>query len=255
MYFRINYRSGASTTQLIEYLCLPFVAVSFLQLFSTALPWGWVGVTNNGRSGLKQAWRPGSIGAGGSDAATSSHPAPETVQMVTTTSDGSRSARSGASSARSGARTGTVGRDERTHLQRIPSMQLARVKKSTENGNNVASKPQRIDDAGGGGGSGGGGGGAPGGEKNAEDGFSWMVAVAAPMAPLHGFCLAVVGLETGMVGAAVTLVDRSVAPGKEEAAVGFLGFEQVRWPKEKRQFACDSWSFCSCLVYVPGIFN
>lgn len=65
------------------------------------------------------------------------------------------------------------------------------------------------------------------GERGAAD-VCWAVAVAAPMPPLHGFCLAVVGLETGMVGAAVTLVKRSVATPEEEAAVGFLGFEKVQ---------------------------
>lgn len=64
------------------------------------------------------------------------------------------------------------------------------------------------------------------GEQGAGE-LSWAVAVAAPMTPLHGFCLAVVGLETGMAGAAVTLVKRSVATTEEEAAAGFLGFEKV----------------------------
>ena len=55
-----------------------------------------------------------------------------------------------------------------------------------------------------------------------------MVAVAAPMPVLHGFCLAVIGLTTGIVGEKVTLVDRSAGTADEEAAVGFLGFDQVR---------------------------
>lgn len=98
--------------------------------------------------------------------------------------------RDGSHSARSGR-----GGDDR---HRIPSMQLARL--------NDGARAE--------------------GEQGAGE-LSWNVAVAAPMPPLHGFCLAVVGLETGMVGAAVTLVNRSVATTAEEAAVGFLGFEKV----------------------------
>ncbi|CAN0575720.1 unnamed protein product, partial [Ectocarpus sp. 12 AP-2014] len=67
-----------------------------------------------------------------------------------------------------------------------------------------------------------------------EGGFSWEVAVAAPMPPLHGFCLAVVGLETEMVGAAVKLVDRSVEVAEKEAAVGFEGFDKVLTQESKR---------------------
>lgn len=134
------------------------------------------------------------------------------------------SARSGSSSARGGAGGGHERR-------RIPSMQLARVK----NGSNGGS--QQV----------GGGGSNMDGDSNnpseggqsgsadstsvdptdATDEISWVVAVAAPVPPLHGFCLAVVGLETGMVGAAVTLVDRSVEAAGEQAAAGFLGFEKV----------------------------
>lgn len=252
-------------------MCLPFGgAVPFrrLSLLHRTAYWGGGGVTNNDWPiRIKQAWRPGSIGAGGSDAATSSHPAPETVQMVTK-HDGSHSARSGASSARSvagagaGVGAGAVGGDEKPHHhQRIPSMQLARVakKKNTENGrNSTSNKPQGMDDDPEGGG---GGCGTTGGGKTAEDGFSWMVAVAAPMPPLHGFCLAVVGLETGMVGAAVTLVDRSVAPGKEEAAVGFLGFEKVRYGgRRQRKTAAHMagpflHTWCICVyTYIPGIY-
>lgn len=99
--------------------------------------------------------------------------------------------RDGSQSARSGR-----GGDDR---RRIPSMQLA-----------------RLND----------GAGAEGKQGASES--SWTVAIAEPMPPLHGFCLAVVGLETGMVGAAVTLVKRSVAATEEEAAVGFLGFEKVK---------------------------
>lgn len=82
---------------------------------------------------------------------------------------------------------------------RIPSMQLARLN----------------------------GGAGTEGQQGAGE-FSWAVAIAEPMPPLHGFCLAVVGLETGMVGAAATLVKRSMETKEEEAAVGFLGFEKVK---------------------------
>lgn len=128
-------------------------------------------------------------------------PAPETMQMVLgRDGDGSSgSARSGGGGG-SSARSGGGGR--------IPSMQLARVKDSESGGSPGPS-------AGGGKG------------KEGTGGHSWMMAIAAPMPPLHGFCLAVVGLETAMVGAAVTLVDRSAATAKEEAAAGFLGFEKV----------------------------
>lgn len=97
-------------------------------------------------------------------------------------------------------------------------MQLARVK---DNGSSPT--------AGSGGGSKGdtSGGGKTGAGKE-EGGFSWEVAVAAPMPPLHGFCLAVVGLDTEMVGASVRLVDRSAEVAEKEAAVGFEGFDKVR---------------------------
>lgn len=99
--------------------------------------------------------------------------------------------RDGSHSARSGR-----GEDDR---RRIPSLQLARL--------NDGAGTER--------------------EQSAGE-FSWTVAIASPMPPLHGFCLAVVGLETGMVGAAVTLVKRSVAVTEDEAATGFLGFEKVK---------------------------
>lgn len=85
-------------------------------------------------------------------------------------------------------------------------MQLARVR-GTENSSSPGSS-------------------AGGGNQGAGE-HSWMMAIAAPMPPLHGFCLAVVGLETAMVGATVTLVDRSAATAKKEEAAGFLGFDKV----------------------------
>lgn len=112
-------------------------------------------------------------------------------------------------------------------------MQLARVKND--------GGTTRIESGGGGGGDGNGNnrnsqqdaseggrsGSSSGGPADTTDGVSWVVAVAAPVPPLHGFCLAVVGLETGTVGAAVTLVDRSVEATAKQAAVGFLGFDKV----------------------------
>lgn len=127
-------------------------------------------------------------------------------------SSGNGSARSGSSSARG----------------RLPSMQLIRVNSTT------SVRPTGADADGNGhangtisGGDNGGGNGGDGG-SDGDGGASWMMAVAAPMPVLHGFCLAVIGLTTGVVGENVTLVDRSVGAGDEEAAVGFLGFDQVR---------------------------
>lgn len=160
-----------------------------------------------------QAWRPGRIGTESSPK--SSQPAPETVQMVPAAaakpSSGNGSARSGSSSARASE-------------GRLPSMQLVRVNSASDRpagskadgtGHNISSGDKNGD--GESGVDGGGGGGA-----------SWLVAVAAPMPVLHGFCLAVIGLTTGMVGANVAVVDRSAVAADEEAAVGFLGFDQVR---------------------------
>lgn len=63
-------------------------------------------------------------------------------------------------------------------------------------------------------------------------GAGWMVAVASPMSVLQGFALAVIGMETRMAGAPVCLVDRSAvtdaAAAEREAAMGFVGFEEVR---------------------------
>lgn len=131
-------------------------------------------------------------------------------------SSGDGSARSGSSSARG----------------RLPSMQLVRVNSTSVrptgggvdgNGHTNGTIPGDSGNSGGGGdGVNGGGGGGSGG------GASWMMAVAAPIPVLHGFCLAVIGLATGVVGENVTLVDRSAGATDEEAAVGFLGFGQVR---------------------------
>lgn len=123
-------------------------------------------------------------------------------------SSGRGSARSGSSSAR-------------TNEGRLPLMQLVRV-------NSASNRPtgSKGDDTGGNISSGDTNGG--GGTVVDGDGASWLLAVAAPMPVLHGFCLAVIGLTTGMVGANVTLVNRSVSAGDEEAAAGFLGFDQVR---------------------------
>ncbi|CBN76936.1 hypothetical protein Esi_0024_0069 [Ectocarpus siliculosus] len=175
----------------------------------------WSSTTESFELDLLEAWRPGRLSAkmptqtepaSATAATASSQPAPETVQMVAAR-DGSQSARSGSSSARSGG----------NGSRRIPSMQLARVK-------DTGSSPT----AGSGGGS---KGETSGGDKKGagkdEGGFSWEVAVAAPIPPLHGFCLAVVGLETEMVGAAVKLVDRSAEVAEKEAAVGFEGFDKV----------------------------
>lgn len=138
---------------------------------------------------LRQAWRPGQIDTGaGKDAG---------AAAVSISSQPAHETlqmvvpRDGSHSARSGR-----GADDR---HRIPSMQLARLNDgiATEGGQGAGQ-------------------------------FSWAVAIAAPMPPLHGFCLAVVGLETAMVGAAVTLVKRSAATTEEEAAVGFIGFEKVK---------------------------
>lgn len=119
-----------------------------------------------------------------------------------TPSDGSSSARSGSSSAR-----GKEGR--------LPSMQLVRVYNEKVSGGDTTG----IDSAGGVDGSGG---------KGDSGSDSWTVAVASPMPVLQGFCLAVIGLTTEMVGASVTLVDRSAPAAEEVAAVGFLGFDMVR---------------------------
>ena len=135
-----------------------------------------------------QAWRPGQI---------NTEAGKEAAAVVSASSQPAPETmqmvapRDGSQSARSGR-----GADDR---RRIPSMQLARLKD---------------------------GGGAEGEQGTSES--AWTVAIAEPMPPLHGFCLGVVGLETGMVGAAVTLVKRSVATPEEEAAVGFLGFDKVK---------------------------
>ncbi|CAM9599390.1 unnamed protein product [Ectocarpus sp. 6 AP-2014] len=181
----------------------------------------WSSTTESFELDLLEAWRPGRLSAkmptrtepaSATAATASSQPAPETVQMVAAR-DESQSARSGSSSARSG----------RNGSRRIPSMQLARVK-------DTGSSPT----AGSGGGS---KGETSGGDKEGagkeEGGLSWEVAVAAPMPPLHGFCLAVVGLETEMVGAAVKLVDRSAEVAEKEAAVGFEGFDKALTQESK----------------------
>ena len=65
-------------------------------------------------------------------------------------------------------------------------MQLARVKNTGEN--NSINSPGLS---------------AGGGKQDAGEGC-WAVAFAAPMPPFHGFCLAVVGLETAMVASSVS---------------------------------------------------
>lgn len=126
----------------------------------------------------------------------SSTPAPETVQMVTSGKrSGSGSDRSGSSSAR---------RCE----SRLPSMQLVRSEDARPSKQGPASASSNNNDE--------------------VCGASWMVAVAAPLPMLHGFCLAVIGLQTRMVGANVTVVDRAAVVAEEEAATGFLGFDKVR---------------------------
>ncbi|CAB1117800.1 unnamed protein product [Ectocarpus sp. CCAP 1310/34] len=171
----------------------------------------WSSTAESFELDLLEAWRPGRLGAkmptrtepaSAIAASASSQPAPETVQMVAAR-DGSKSARSGSSSARS----------DGNGSRRIPSMQLARVK-------DTGSSPTA-----------GSGGKTDAGKEEGE--FSWEVAVAAPMPPLHGFCLAVVGLETEMVGAAVKLVDRSAEVAEKEAAVGFEGFGKALTQESK----------------------
>eukprot|EP00752_Nemacystus_decipiens_P009234 g8248.t1 len=147
----------------------------------------WSSTTKSFELDLLEAWRPGQIDTMGGE---------EAAVAVSTSSQPAPQTlqmvvpRDGSQSARSGR-----GGDDRC---RIPSMQLARLNDgASAEGKQGASKS------------------------------SWTVAVAEPMPPLHGFCLAVVGLETDMVGAAVMLVKRSAATAEEEAAVGFLGFEKA----------------------------
>lgn len=116
---------------------------------------------------------------------------------------GAASARSGSSSARG-------------NESRIPSMQLVRVSNAQPSGDKVTATASAGGDGGGGGE----------GETGNGD-VSWMMAVAAPMSVLHGFCLAVIALETGLVGATVSVVDRSAVAAEEEAAEGFLEFDKV----------------------------
>ncbi|CAM9393900.1 unnamed protein product [Ectocarpus fasciculatus] len=177
----------------------------------------WSSTTESFELDLLEAWRPGRLSArtptrtesasAAAAAATSSQPAPETVQMVAAR-DGNQSSRSGSSSARNGG----------SGSRRIPSMQLARV---TDTGSGPTAGSS------GGGSKGDATGGGKTGAGKEEGGFSWEVAVAAPIPPLYGFCLAVVGLETEMVGAAVKLVDRSAEVVEKEAAVGFEGFDKA----------------------------
>lgn len=143
-----------------------------------------------------KAWRPGRISAGPQQIP-SSQSAPETVQMMVAVSrqgDGRTSARS------SGSSSSSAWRDDK----RLPVMQLIRVK----------GRGSDVEDGGGDGGC----------------DFYWRVALTASMPVLYGFCLAVVGLETGVVGASVAVVDRAVAEGQAQAAAGFLGFEKVSTP-------------------------
>lgn len=105
---------------------------------------------------------------------------------------------------------------------RVPSMQLIRV------GREKAEERQEsppADDRGGeeGGVSGGGGRGA----VDEGAGVGWRVAVSSPMTLLQGFALAVIGLEAGSTGAAVTVVDRSAPAAGSDSARGTLGFDKV----------------------------
>lgn len=61
----------------------------------------------------------------------------------------------------------------------------------------------------------------------AGDRAEWMLAVSSPMSALQGFALAIIGLESDVLGAGVTVVDRSAAAKETESAAGFLGFNEV----------------------------
>ena len=72
--------------------------------------------------------------------------------------------------------------------------------------------------------------GSPGSFDGIADGceFHWRLALAAPISVLHGFCLSVIGLETGITGANVSIVDTAMATAVlPEAAESFMGFEKV----------------------------
>eukprot|EP00903_Cladosiphon_okamuranus_P016208 g14956.t1 len=156
-------------------------------------PATWSSTTKSFELDLLEAWRPGQIETSGGKGAVAAASASSQPAPETVQMV---ALRDGSQSARSGR-----GGDDRG---RIPSMQLARL--------NACEGAEGQQGAG---------------------GFSWAVAIAGPMPPLHGFCLAVVGLETGMVGAATTLVKRSMAAKEEEAAVGFVGFEKALTQDDK----------------------
>lgn len=119
------------------------------------------------------------------------------------------------------ARSSTSSSSARTGEGRLPSMQLVRV-------NDVSARPTAGDANGNGHISGTISNGTISSGDNSGGGASWKMAVAAPVPVLHGFCLAVIGLTTEIVGENVTLVDRSAVPADEVVAVGFTGFDQVR---------------------------
>ncbi|CAM9235093.1 unnamed protein product, partial [Laminaria digitata] len=170
----------------------------------------WSSTTGAFELDLLEAWRPGQIGTGSSPK--SSQPAPETVQMVPAAAASSAKPSTGDGSARSSNSSSS----ERTGEGRLPSMQLVRV-------NDVSARPTAGDANGNGHISG-----TISSGDNSGGGASWKMAVAAPVPVLHGFCLAVIGLTTEIVGENVTLVDRSAVPADEVVAVGFMGFDQVR---------------------------
>lgn len=97
---------------------------------------------------------------------------------------------------------------------RVPAMQLTRegIHKDGEKFGKSSNCGKTLAEWGSGDGGGGGG---------------WSVAVAWPMSVLQGFALAVIGMETNVVGAAVSVVDRAAAATERDSGKGFLGFEEV----------------------------
>lgn len=136
--------------------------------------------------------------------------------MVLALSEGDGS-RSGSSTARNtvvgeGGGSGSSSARSRGGGNRIPSMQLVPLM--------GASSSLHKSERDGRGDTGDAGAGATGG--------SWKVAIAAPVPMLHGFCMAVIGLETGILGASVRLVNRFAQSKAEDEAADFLGFDEVR---------------------------
>lgn len=77
-------------------------------------------------------------------------------------------------------------------------------------------------------------------------GAGWTVAVSSPMSVLQAFALAVIGLETSIVGASVRVVDRSAvsAETEREAAAGFTGFDEVCPP-----WVGHFWTFSAMTIH------